>query len=242
MDDRRRGILVSGDREMLIANSRLVFSLGTRVVRTVLAALGDRLALEHIRWTGPTDAPAFEVEALSLTEVDAEGRIVAVIAFDPDDRRAAALEMLERYAHSGAAREFPAAWFDGLRAVNAHDVDRLGALLSDDFVLIDHRRTGLGHLNAEGYVASLTVLIEESPDFTTETLYGVAANQHGGLLVARNFGAWRDGGAFEQVYARIGLMRGDRIVRVEMFELGELDRARARFAELCLAEQTKSGQ
>ena len=62
-----------------------------RASRTLLATTGDRLALEHVRWTGTTaDGVAFEIENLSLMEVDAEGRIVAIISFDPDDRRARA--------------------------------------------------------------------------------------------------------------------------------------------------------
>ena len=44
----------------------------------------------------PMDAAPFEIDTLSLSEVDAEGRIVASIAFDPDDRRAGSAEMPAR--------------------------------------------------------------------------------------------------------------------------------------------------
>ena len=115
---------------------------------TALATAGDRLALEHVRWTGGKNRVPFESENLSLTEVDAEGRIVAVISFDPDDRRGATVELLDRYARSDAAQCIPAAIFEALRAVNAHDLDRLRVALSDDFVLNDHRRTGLGRLDS----------------------------------------------------------------------------------------------
>ena len=69
----------------------------------MLATAGDRLALEQILFTAAGDASAFEIEALSLSEVDAEGHIVAVIVFDPDDRRAASVEMFERWARSDEA-------------------------------------------------------------------------------------------------------------------------------------------
>ena len=103
--------------------------------RTLLATAGDRLALERVFWEAK-DGAAFEAETLSLWEVDAEGRIVAAISFDPDDRRAAAAEMLARDPHPDAIK----------RAMSDHDLDRLRAELPDDFVLNDHRRTGLGQL------------------------------------------------------------------------------------------------
>jgi len=226
-DDRRRGILLTGDRDMLIAGERLMARSETRSQSTVLATAGHRLALGHVRWTGPGDAVDFEVEALSLTEVDAEGRFVAILTFDADDRRAAALEMLER-----GGRAFGPVYLEVLRAVNAHDVERLRAVLSDDFVLRDHRRTGLGKLGAEEYLASVAALFAESSDLTVETLCVIASEPHGRLLVARNFGTLREGGAFESVYVGMGLIRGERITAAEMFEPEDLGIARARFEAL----------
>ena len=51
-------------------------------------------------------------------------------------------------------------------------------------------------------------------------------------MVARNFGTLREGGEFESPYVRIMLHRGERLAAVEMFELEDLDAARARFGEL----------
>src|SRR5207244_12716760 len=97
-DDRRRFILLTGDRDMFMATGQFAASQGFSNSPTLLATAGDRLALEHHRlFTGAPDAPDAEVETLVLTEVDAEGRLVAYIAFDPDDRRAASAEMLDRY-------------------------------------------------------------------------------------------------------------------------------------------------
>jgi hypothetical protein len=102
--------------------------------------------------------------------VDGEGRVVAAIYFDPDDRRAASAELLERWARSDAARCVPAAIFEALRAVNAHDLEGLRALLPDDFVLHDHRRIRLGRLQGDGYLAAMGALFELAPDVTMETL------------------------------------------------------------------------
>ena len=59
----------------------------------MLATAGDRLALSRRSSGGGSDAVPFEVEVLDVIEVDAEGRLVALVAFDPDDRRAASVEM-----------------------------------------------------------------------------------------------------------------------------------------------------
>ena len=152
----------------------------------MLATAGDRLALEHHRWTAADGGPPFEIETLGLIEVDAEGRIVAIIAFDPGDRRAASAEMLERYARSDEARCLPAAAFEALRAVNDHDLDRFRATLHDDFVFDDRRRTGVGRLEgADDYIASLRPLFEGAPDFYADNLYDIATERHGWLTIGR---------------------------------------------------------
>jgi class 3 adenylate cyclase len=231
-EDRRRRFFVTGDRDMLIANGRLIGSTGARVSRAVLATAGDRLALERRRWTG-TGELAFEVETLELCEVDAEGRAVAVLTFDPDDRRAASAELFERHARSDAARWTPAAVFEFFRALNDHDLERCRAKLPDDFVFHDHRRTGVGRLeDADEYIASLTPLFERAPGWTIEALYYVAEEKHGTLAVARWFGTLAEGGEFETVVVRLVLYRGDRLGGIELFEPEDLDVARARFEEL----------
>jgi ketosteroid isomerase-like protein len=231
-EDRRRLVRTTGGCDMAIASARLVSQAGSGVSRTLLATAGDRLMLQHLRIKGFPDGAIFEAEMVDLVEVDADGRIVALINFDPDDRRAAAAEMLERWARGDAARHIPAAVFEAFRAINDHDLDRFRATISDDFVMDDHRRTGLGRLEREDYMASLAALFEHAPGTTVEPLYHIAIEKHGILEVARNFGTLRDGGEFESAYVRILRHRGDRLVAAEMFELEHLDRARARFAEL----------
>jgi hypothetical protein len=51
------------------------------------------------------------------------------------------------------------------------------------------------------------------------------------LSLVRMFGA-RDGGSFEKVHVDVLLTRGERIQRLEVFEIDAADRALARFAEL----------
>lgn len=246
MDDRRRLVRLTGDREMAIANLQFLARSGARPSHTVLATAGDRLALGHLPWAGRDEAPAessgggrdgrwppFEVEMFQILEVDAEGRMIAGILFDPDDRRAANAEMLERHARSDEARCIPEAMFEAIRAINDHDLDRLRAALHDRFVYDDHRRTGIGRLEGiDDYVASLRPLFEGAPDFSTDILCYVAAEKHGSLQIARTFGTLAEGGEFESVFVRLMLYRDGRIGAVEQFELEHLDAARARFEAL----------
>ena len=108
-----------------------------------------------------------------------------------------------------------------------HDLDRLRAALPDDFVLNDHRRTGLGQLGKDDYVTSLAALFEQAPDVIIEPLYTVAAEEHANLSVVRMFGTLADGGAFESVMVRLASFRGEQIVGLELFEPEDLDAARA---------------
>src|SRR4029453_12391923 len=160
-EDRRRLIRTAGDCDMVLANGRLLSRAGTRMSRTLLATAGDRLILQRQSYTGPAEGPIFETETLELFEVDAEGRIVALTTFDPDDRPAASAELLDRYARSAAARCIPAGFFEAIRAVNTRDLARLCAVLPDDFVANDHRRTGAGgRENADPFVASQAAGVE----------------------------------------------------------------------------------
>jgi hypothetical protein len=141
--------------------------------------------------------------------------------------------MLERYMRGEGARTMPAPQIAFLRAMGAHDLAGMRAALDDDFALVDHRRTGLGHVdNADAYVASVAALMEQSDDFATDVLYHVAVAAHGSLSVGRMFGTRRDGGPFESVFVRLNRYEGGRNVGMELFELEDLERATARFAEL----------
>jgi len=197
----------------------------------VLATAGDRLVLERLRWIGAEDRVPFEMENLSLTEVDAEGRIVAIIAFDPDDRRAASLELVERLARSAGGRISPL--LEWRRGLIAGDLERIRAVLPDDFVYHDHRRSGPGRLEtADAYLAWTRSLSEQCPDAISEPLCEVAHGDHGILSISHAFGTLPEGGSFESVFVNLIRLERGRPVAAEVFDLEDLDRARARFEEL----------
>jgi len=168
-------------------------------------------------------------------EADSEERLTAVITFDPDDRRAAAKELLERFARSDEGQRIPAAAREASGAINAHDLERLRAALSEHFLLDDHRRTGLGRLeSADASVAATAALFERVPDWRFEPLYFIAIAEHGLLVLTRALGTLADaGGELEQVYVLLSHEQAGRLVGLELFEPEDLERARTRFAELC---------
>src|SRR5262249_3795093 len=233
-DDRRRSVLLTGDRELFVASMQHIFSRGrARVARTVLATAGDRLVLLRDLWTEAGDASPFEIETLSVWEVDADGHMVAIIAFDPDDRRAASVEMFERWARSDAACWMPPRGIEFRRALNARDLERARAVLPDDFAFHDHRRLGVGRLeSADQYVAWLAALFEQSPDAMIETLYFVATDPQGFVALGRTFGTNAEGGEFESVFVQLVTNDGDRPVAGELFEVEDLDTALERFQAL----------
>jgi class 3 adenylate cyclase/ketosteroid isomerase-like protein len=237
-DDRRRHTLTHGGVDMFLTSGRLTFDGGaTRAERTLLATAGDRLALEEVRWIGSSTAVAesadFEAEALVITEVDEAGRLRASVLIDPGDRRSASVEMLERYMRGEGASRMPPEQIAFLRAMHARDLGAMRAALPDDFSFVDHRRIGLGLVgNADDYLASLAAVFEQSGEMATDVLYHVAAAKHGSLNVGRMFGTLRDGGEFESRFVRLNRYDGGRLVGVELYELEDLDRARARFDEL----------
>jgi hypothetical protein len=234
-DDRRRVTRLRGDRETLMASMRYVGSRGiTRVTRVALATAGDRLVLERFRWAGGADETRFEVEAVAITEVDAQGRVVAHVLFDLEDRLAASREMLERFLRSDAARVMPPESGEMFRALLDHDPRRCRAVLPDDFVLDDHRRTGLGRLEgADAYIAALSALFVEAPNVIVEPLYYLAVEPHGALAVAHTYGTLAGGGEFENAFVQLGRHSAKGIISAELYELDDLDAARKRFADLC---------
>jgi hypothetical protein len=214
---------------MFLANARLIAR--SQASQTVLATAGDRLALMRCVWTGHHDGGAYEVEFLEVLEVDAEGRIVAMVMFDSDARCAAGAELRERHARSDP--RIPAAVFEFERAVRDRDLVRMRTVLPGDFVFHDHRRAGAGRLeDAEGYIAYLQALFELSTDATIEPLYYIATERDCHLSIGHTSGTLITGGEFESVFVQLVRLAGGRPIAVELFEVEELDRARARFEGL----------
>jgi class 3 adenylate cyclase/tetratricopeptide (TPR) repeat protein/ketosteroid isomerase-like protein len=230
-DDRRRLFRMSADLGQTLTGDYLILEDGWRPVRTLLATAGDRLALQHILWTTGEAGAASEIETLMVSEVDGDGRFVHGTTFDPDDRATAFRELARR--HLAATRPSAIPRLEATLQAG-RDLVRFRTALPDDFFFHDHRRTGLGRLDgADAYVASVAALHELAPDAVVgASLYHLADDPHGTLSIAHSFGTLANGGAFESVYVMISLYGPDGLAGVELFELDDLELARARFAEL----------
>jgi class 3 adenylate cyclase/ketosteroid isomerase-like protein/tetratricopeptide (TPR) repeat protein len=228
VDDRRSLIRTTTGFEAEQRNIETIIQGGGRPTRTLLATAGDRLALHRWLWTfGEANAPS-EVEFLEIDEVDDEGRFVWSVILDPDDRAGAWEALWNRYSDSGDRTA------DFLLAANGHDLGRMRATLRDDFVLEDHRRTGMGRLESpEAYVASFAAVVDElSTDYRMELLYVAASADHGSVTVGRACGTNAAGGVFESIIVTVAIFDGDKICRFEWFEPEDLDRALARLEDL----------
>jgi hypothetical protein len=231
-EDRRRLMQMKGDREAALRNNRLILADAWRSTVRLLATAGDRLSLHRILWTTGESGAASEIEMLALDEVTGDGRFVRTLLFDPDDRAAAGAELFERYV-AGAADNIHSGSVEFARAFNDHDLERLRGLIPTDFYLDDHRRTGVGRLvGADEYLASLQALWELSHDLRSDTLYLLASAEHGHLVVAHWLGTNLEGGAFDAVFVLLTVLRGESVAGIEIFEIDDLEVAKARFAEL----------
>ena len=233
-DDRtRRSLLRGGVEEWVGALQFLSRETRAQLDARLVATAGDRLALYHDVWQEAPGESRFRMESHRLVEIDAAGRLCALVLFDAGDRAEAARELADRYARN-TRPETAERMRERHDARSTRDLVRFRALLPDDFVFDDRRRTGLGRIEgADAYVASVAALVELSADAVVgQPLYYLADEPHGSLSIAHSFGTLAEGGAFESVYAMISLYGTGDMIRVELFELEELEAAKARFEEL----------
>jgi ketosteroid isomerase-like protein len=231
-EDRSKRALLSGDVEMWIESNQ--FLQGASFENERIGTAGDRIVLNRSSMKSAPDGSPVEREHLRLTEVDADGRIRAVIRFDPDDRAAAFGEASARFVAGEAAAIGGQAPIAALyRSVTRHDWDAVRSCLAADAVMWDRRALGiLGTLGRDEWVESLRAAAELAPDMNVELVWTLAWNARGRVSLARMVGT-RDGGPFENTFVGVVLVDGDRIQRNELFDVADADRALARFEELC---------
>jgi DNA-binding SARP family transcriptional activator len=231
LEDRRRGLRnESNDRATAVAAVRAIADIGTKnLTSDVLAIRGDRLALVRTLHSGRDQRPeAFHTELLRIVEVDAVGRIMAYVAFDPDDFDAAIGELDARYL-AGEAPPYSDTWSVIVRAhaaLNGHEFPAT----TPDWVNIDHRR---GRAFAPG---ELTASIRAQWDLTPDISFYIEAvhrlTELGAVIASATRGTSRE--SFDAEWRQIDLLtfEGDRISRCELFEEADIDTAIANFEQL----------
>lgn len=232
-EDRRRLALIRGDAELMIASLRERAASGAMCDWTVVGTFGERVAAGRTFWSGGPAGGRFEIEYLGVIEVDGEGRILAIVLFDTIDATAAQREALARWGAIEPGREWLASVCDAGDAWNAKDLEVFGAAFADNLVVNDRRRTGVGHLDREGYLRSTTALWELAPESSLESGWvWLASAPHGGVYAGRRSGTLPDGGEFVSEFLCLLLHERGIVNVLEIFEVDDHEAAVARFAEL----------
>ncbi|WP_235632340.1 BTAD domain-containing putative transcriptional regulator [Mycolicibacterium rutilum] len=217
-------------RDVHLANSRAVVEIGGEsLTATVIATRGDRLALCRSTILGRGDrSDAFRIEFLSVVEVDAEDRIAAHLAFDPDDLDGAVAELDARFL-AGEAAHYDNVWSqvsEAFVALNRHDIP----MTTEDYVAIDHQ---LHHsIGATGLADYLGTSWELTPDLSMyiETVHRLAENAV--LVTMRGTGTSVDGFRADWRLIEILAVDSDTGMRCEIFGEADLEAALGRFDEI----------
>jgi ketosteroid isomerase-like protein len=234
-EDRGKRALVRGNVEAWIASMQFTTQPGFHTDSALIGTLGDRIVLDQIRWFGKPGGDTFEFERVRLLEVGADGLLCAVLFFDPEDRFAASIEGLARFAAgeaAGSAGIAPLLAF--ARALCDRDWDTARECFAPDLALVDHRPLSLGALDREQWIDSLRANDDLSVGLTWDVFRVLAWSEQGIVVGIRRLGTIADGGGpFENELFTTALVVAGRIQRYEFFVEAEAESAVTRFEELC---------
>ncbi|BBY42410.1 hypothetical protein MCEL_07050 [Mycolicibacterium celeriflavum] len=238
-EDRRRVVNagIRHGRDSAVQDLRAAADLGVPVFTAIdIAIRGDRLALS--RGGAPYDdrAGAFRVDTLQIAETDAEGRIAAIVTFDPDDIGAAFVELEARFV-AGEAAAHAHTWSVVARNIAAFNRGE-PPTTTPDWVNVDHRR---GPAFEPGHMASYIRATWEVAPAMNVYIEAVHRLSDLGTVFAQVVrGTTHDGFDAEWRDAVLLTIDGDLINRIEVFEEADLDAALARFDELVRAPRLEN--
>jgi DNA-binding SARP family transcriptional activator len=231
-EDRRRVVSAGSwhGRDFDIASMRATADIGaSNATLTVVATRGNRLALSRVRLSGRDQRPeAFHTDALGIAEIDSDGRLVAHVAFDPDDFDAAFAELDARYL-AGEAAAHAQSWSVITRAYAALNRRELPAT-TPDWVTIDHRR-GTSFASGE-----MPALLDAVWNLTTDLSHSIEAvhrlSDVGAVVTNTSHETSQEGFDAEWRVITVATVEGDLLNRCEVFDESDLGAAIARFDEL----------
>jgi class 3 adenylate cyclase/tetratricopeptide (TPR) repeat protein len=234
-DERRRMLHNTCGREVWLEQFRVLFDVpASHFTTRLLATRGERLSLSLHLFAGEVaggGGPLAMDDHLVLHEVDRDGRIVAIVLFDLEDRNAAYDELDARWAaDEAAAHPLASKWLtDYLRFFAARDWNAMTTLFAPELVGENHRLVGWGTLHGPAAVVStMQAQIELAPD-TQERVDHVRTCEDAVLFEY----AWHGthaGGAFENLWIVLVELDADgRGRRADVWEAEQLEQARARF-------------
>lgn len=195
----------------------------------IVAIRGDRLALRHAQYSGLDQRPeAPRIDVLNVIEVCADGRMVAMITFDPDDIDAAFAELEKRYL-AGEAAAHAHAWSLITSAFAEFNRGELPASAAER-VTVDNRRAA-AMAPGEG-VAYFHAAWEQAADLNVYIESVHRLTDLGAVFTHVGSGTSREGFEAEWRTVDIMMIDGELISRGELFDESDLDIALAKFDEL----------
>jgi hypothetical protein len=229
--DDRRPVVSAGlqrGRAATIENFRSAADLGvTHATSNTIASRGERLVLGRIHFSLNNEEPeAFQADLLQVVEIDSDERIVALVAFDPDDFDAALAELDTRYL-AGEAAPYARTWSvigRNYAAFNRH------ALPTHDWVTVDHRR-GTPFVTSN-MTDSVRDIWDLTPDLSIHIVQVHRLSDIGAVITHAGHGTSREG--FDAEWQAIDLLtvEDEIISRTEVFDESDLEAVIAKFEEL----------
>ncbi|KUI42021.1 hypothetical protein AU197_18030 [Mycobacterium sp. IS-1590] len=232
VDDRRRVVNteIRQGREATIASMQAGAELGAKDIGSVVIAVrGGRLALLRARYSGSGAEPeGFQMEDLSIVEIDADERICAVVIIDLDDFDSAIAELEARYV-AGEAAPYARTWMV-IAGAYASVCQRVRPAMTPNAVTIDWRRGAAFEPDElTTYIRGGRELdLREGPYI--ETVHRL--NSLGAVVTYASKAASREGFEAEWREITLSTVDGELINRCELFDETDLDTALAHFDEL----------
>ena len=236
--DRRPGLQTTfRGKDVGVQQIRAVVDSGVRGFRyEPIAIRGERLVLARYMW----DASDWEVEVLSVDEVDTEGRSVLGCLFAPEDLEAAFLELDARYLASDEPTEAVRLSFKLLMSYNARDWDTWRAIVAEDAVYVDHAVASAGQIvGRNAYLEHVKGLVELTPDIRLRCLAVAASTEKVAAHVTLSVGTDRYGGSIEREHAGLNVFDDGQLARGETWEFDRYADLLVRFNELAPLDEEK---
>jgi hypothetical protein len=104
--------------------------------------------------------------------------------------------------------------------------------LTDDVVFVDHRPGGFGSPRSEEELARISASARELPRTSSSRVVRVLAIDRDAAVLHHVATREVDGAPYEWSFLRLAVVDGERLSRVEIFEVTDVDEALARFASL----------
>ena len=226
-EDRRR-VVNAGLRQgpdAVIAELSGLADVVKTITSEIIATRGARLALSRAR---TETHEAFHTDFLDVVEVDADGRAVARVVFDPDDFDSAIAELDARYL-AGQAAAHARTWSiitEVYAGLNRHELPST----TPDWVNVDHRHVIT--IASGDLMANLRATWDIAPQ---ASIYIEAVHRLNdlGIVVTHSLSGTSQEGFFAE-WRMVDLMTfdGELMSRAEIFDEEDIDAALATFDRL----------